>query len=281
MQILPEWFGIFNENPILTKENRMNTSNGQIRNNRLGVIILAAGKGTRMKSEKAKVLHCVHGRPMLSFSIEIARNALAEKIIIVVGHQADVVKANFRDEDLIFVEQREQLGTGHAVMQARGPLEDFSGDILILCGDVPLLSAETVSHLLESHAREQSVVTVLTAMLDDPFGYGRIVKTSGGDVLKIVEEKDASEEEKKIKEFNSGIYCVESSFLLQAVGEIKDDNAQKEYYLTDIIEIACRRNLPVRAVKVENVQEILGINTPEDLRRAEDHMAGISRGKEP
>jgi bifunctional N-acetylglucosamine-1-phosphate-uridyltransferase/glucosamine-1-phosphate-acetyltransferase GlmU-like protein len=107
------------------------------------------------------------------------------------------------------------------------------------------------------------------------------VKTPGGDVLKIVEERDASEEEKKIKEFNSGIYCVESSFLLQAVGEIKSDNAQKEYYLTDIIEIACRRNLPVRAVKVENVQEILGINTPEDLRRAEDHMAGISRGKGP
>ncbi len=251
----------------------------QMKKNPLGVIILAAGKGTRMKSEQAKVLHCVSGQPMLKYSIELARKIMAEKIVVVVGHQAEVVKAMFRDEGLIFVEQREQLGTGHAVMQARPQLEDFSGNILILCGDVPLLSLETVRHLLDCHLKEKSVVTVLTAMLENPFGYGRIVKTLEGEVLKIVEERDASIEEKKIKEFNSGIYCVDSSFLLQAVGEIKNDNAQKEYYLTDIVEIACRRNLSVRAVLVENAQEILGINTPEDLQRAEDRMMRISRGE--
>jgi len=257
----------------------MDSYRDQIKDTPLGVVILAAGKGTRMKSEQAKVLHCVSGRPMLAYSIGLARKVLAEKIIVVVGHQAGVVKADFRDEDLIFVEQREQLGTGHAVLQVRPRLEGFAGNVLILCGDVPLLSLETVRHLIDCHARERSVVTVLTATLDDPFGYGRIVKAPGGEVLKIVEERDASAEEKRIKEFNSGIYCVDSSFLLQAVGEIKNDNAQKEYYLTDIVEIAHRKELSVRAVLVENAEEILGINTPEDLQRAEDRMKRISRGE--
>jgi len=258
----------------------MDRSRDQIvKDNRLGVIILAAGKGTRMKSEQAKVLHYVNGQSMLAYSIGLARKVLAEKIIVVVGHQKEVIKVNFGEEDLVFVEQREQLGTGHAVMQARPELEDFSGIILILCGDVPLLSIETIRHLLDCHIKDKSVVTVLTAMLDDPFGYGRIVKTPEGEVLKIVEERDASAEEKRIKEFNSGIYCVENSFLLQAVGEIKNDNAQREYYLTDIVEIACRKKLSVRAVLVENAEEILGINTPEDLQRAEDRMTRISRGK--
>lgn len=257
----------------------MDSYRDQIKDSPLGVVILAAGKGTRMKSEQAKVLHCVSGQPMLAYSIGLARKVRAEKIIVVVGHQAEVVKADFRDEDLIFVEQREQLGTGHAVLQVQPHLEGFAGNVLILCGDVPLLSLETVSHLIDCHVRERSVITVLTATLDDPFGYGRIVKTPEGEVLKIVEERDASAEEKRIKEFNSGIYCVDSAYLLQAVGEIKNDNAQKEYYLTDIVEIARRKELSVRAVLVENAEEILGINTPEDLQRAEDRMNRISRGE--
>jgi len=254
----------------------MNTSGDRIKDYHLGVVILAAGKGTRMKSEQAKVLHSVCGQPMLFYSILLARNVMAEKIIVVVGHQSDVVQEKFRDEDLIFVEQREQLGTGHAVMQARRQFEDFAGNILILCGDVPLLSVETISNLLGRHIKEKAVITVLTATLDNPFGYGRIVKTPAGEVIKIVEERDASDAEKMIKEFNSGIYCVESQFLFEAVGELKNNNVQKEYYLTDIIEIACKRGLSVRSVMVDDAEEIMGINTPEDLLRAEKRMIKIS-----
>jgi len=163
----------------------------------LGVVILAAGKGTRMRSEQAKVLHGVCGHPMLFYSIVLARKVWAEKIVVIIGHQAEVVQKTFRDEDLIFVEQREQLGTGHAVLQARQQFEDFIGNILILCGDVPLLSVKTVNHLLERHIKEETAITVLTALLDNPYGYGRIIKTAAGEVIKIVEERDASEEEKK------------------------------------------------------------------------------------
>lgn len=251
----------------------MNKSSDGRKDDSLRVIILAAGKGTRMKSEQAKVLHPVCGKPMLFYSILLARNVGAEEIIVVVGHQAEVVRENFRDEDLIFAEQRQQRGTGHAVLQARPHLEAFTGRILILCGDVPLLTVETVRQLLKHHEEEKAVITILTTELDNPFGYGRIVKTPAGEVLRIVEERDASVEEKQIKEINSGIYCVESPFLLEAVGEIKNDNAQGEYYLTDIIEIACRRGLPVRALLGKDAGEMMGINTPEDLQRAEDRMA--------
>lgn len=243
----------------------------------LGVVILAAGKGTRMRSEKAKVLHHICGNPMLFYTIRLARKVLAEKIVVVVGHQADVVKKHFSNGDLIFAEQREQLGTGHAVMQTREEFKNFTGNILILCGDVPLLSIETVRRLISGHVRANAAVTVLTALMDNPAGYGRIVKTPAGEVVKIVEERDASVEEKKIKEINSGIYCVDSLFLFDAIAEIKNDNAQGEYYLTDIIEIVCKRRRPVRAVLVDDAEEIIGINTPEHLQRAEMRMFEASR----
>lgn len=255
----------------------MNSSTNKNNDYPLGIVILAAGKGTRMRSGQAKVLHLICDRPMLFYPIMLARKVLAEKIIVVVGHQADVVRKKFDDEDLIFVEQREQLGTGHAVMQAREQFRDFSGNILILCGDVPLLSVETVRCLLNGHVKENAAITVLTAMLDNPAGYGRIVKKPTGEVIKIVEERDASIEEKKIREINSGIYCVDSHFLFEAVGEIKNNNAQKEYYLTDIVEIACKRGLSVRSFMVDNAEEIMGINTPEQLQHAENRLPELSR----
>jgi UDP-N-acetylglucosamine diphosphorylase/glucosamine-1-phosphate N-acetyltransferase len=235
----------------------------------LSAIILAAGKGTRLKSDLVKVLHTIHGRPMLAYSIGVARAMGVEKIVVIVGYQGDLVKKAFHGGGVIFAEQREQLGTGHAVLQARDIFCDYEGTILILCGDVPLLKVTTIKNLLEYHGSEGAVVTVLTTVLDDPAGYGRVVKREEDDeVLRIVEAKDATPAEKKIREINTGIYCVDSRFLFEAVAEISNNNAQKEYYLTDMIEIACRKGFKVRSFIAENPLEVMGINTPEELERA-------------
>jgi UDP-N-acetylglucosamine diphosphorylase/glucosamine-1-phosphate N-acetyltransferase len=237
--------------------------------NRCSAIILAAGKGKRMKSDIAKVLHDLCGRPMLAFSVDVARAVGVEKTVVIIGHQGRLVKEAFHGQGLIFVEQREQLGTGHAVLQAKNIFRNYNGVILILCGDVPLLRVSTVQRLLERHVAERSVVTILTTILDNPTGYGRVVKASrDGDVLKIVEEKDATSPEKEIREINTGIYCVQSRFLFDAVAAIGNANAQKEYYLTDMVEMACRRCLKVVSVVSPNSIEVMGINTPEDLERA-------------
>jgi UDP-N-acetylglucosamine diphosphorylase/glucosamine-1-phosphate N-acetyltransferase len=236
---------------------------------RCSAIILAAGKGTRMKSDQAKVLHAICSRPMLAYPVDVARAAEVEKIIVVVGHQAELVREAFQNQGLIFVEQREQLGTGHAVLQAKEIFSDYEGDILILCGDVPLLKLSTVKNLIEHHVSEGAAVTVLTTILSDPAGYGRIVKEGeSGAVLKIVEDKEATSEEKAIREINTGIYCVAGRFLFDAVAEIGNDNVQKEYYLTDMIEIAINRGLKVASLVAPDSDEVMGINTPEGLERA-------------
>ena len=243
---------------------------------RFSTIVLAAGKGTRMKSSLVKVLHPLCGRPMLTYPVAVAREAGSERIVVIVGHQAEPVKESITDKELIFVEQREQLGTGHAVLQARDSFLDFDGTILILCGDVPLLMPSTVRGLLDRHFSEDAEVTVLTTILADPFGYGRIVKGRGGDVLKIVEERDATLEEKKIREINTGIYCVESSFLFEAIADIGNKNVQGEYYLTDIIEIARKRGYAVESFVTNDPAEVMGINTPDDLERAGRIIEGRS-----
>jgi UDP-N-acetylglucosamine diphosphorylase/glucosamine-1-phosphate N-acetyltransferase len=232
-------------------------------------LILAAGKGTRMKSDKAKVMHELNGKPLLHYSLAAAKEAGAEKIVAVIGHQADKVREEFADSGCIFVEQNPQLGTGHAVLQAKDILADYDGLTVILCGDVPLLKPATIKSLIDNHLAAKAVVSVLTTIPQPPHAYGRIVKDGKGNVLKIVEHKDATEDEKKIGEINTGIYCVDTKFLFHALGKVTDNNQQREYYLTDIVEIACREGVTVKSFIASDYIEVMGINTVEELSRAE------------
>jgi UDP-N-acetylglucosamine diphosphorylase/glucosamine-1-phosphate N-acetyltransferase len=206
--------------------------------NNTAVIILAAGLGTRMKSGKAKVLHPVCGKPMIAYVIETAKNISAGEIVIVVGHQAEQVKAACpQNSNMKFALQQQQLGTGHAVLCALPSLSSTVEHVLILCGDIPLLRASTVRELLSDHIQENRALSLLVVETDTPTGYGRIKMDERRMLAKIVEEKDASEEEKRIKLINAGIYCVNRRFLQTSLDKITPNNAQKELYLTDIIEI--------------------------------------------
>ena len=235
-------------------------------------LILAAGKGTRMQSDKAKVLHELNGRSMLDYSIEAAKRAGAEKIVAVIGHQADQVREEFSGSGCIFVEQNPQLGTGHAVLQAKDVLSGYEGLTVILCGDVPLLKSATIQSLVDNHLAEKAVVSVLTTIPPPPHAYGRIVKDQNGNVLKIVEHKDATDEERQIGEINTGIYCVDTKFLFDALGKVTNNNQQMEYYLTDIVEIAVREGRKVKSFIAADYVEVMGINTLEELARAEKHL---------
>ena len=231
-------------------------------------IILAAGKGKRMKSDLAKVLHPVCGVPMLTYSVAAARAAGARKIVVVIGHQAARIRELFDKDELIFVEQRALLGTGHAVLQAVEAFKDYAGAVVILCGDVPLIRPETVRALYDRHRSDDAALTVLTTIPTEPAGYGRLVKAKDGRVLKIVEDKDATPDEKRIREINTGIYCVESPFLFDAVSSLGNRNAQGEYYLTDIVEIASKKGLRVTSILADDPEEVMGINTCEELEKA-------------
>ncbi len=244
---------------------------------KLATIILAAGKGTRMKSSLAKVMHPLFGKPLLSYSAAVAREAGSGDIVAVIGHQAELIEETMRDEGLAFVLQKEQLGTGHAVLQTRDHFRDFAGTILILCGDVPLLKVSTVRDLLDAHHAEGAAVTVLTTLLDQPSGYGRVIKGEGGNIVKIVEERDATEEEKEVREINTGIYAAESSFLFEAVAAIDNKNAQGEYYLTDMIALAIAWGKKARSFIAADSLEVMGINTREDLDRAEQVLKDRER----
>lgn len=248
--------------------------------NEFCALILAAGKGTRMKSDMAKVLHILEGRPLLYYSLEAARSAGAEKIIVIVGHQSDRVREAFPDPDLVFVEQKPQLGTGHAVMQAGEALKNYQGLTVILCGDVPLLKPQTIQSLIRTHREAKACVTVLTTKPPGPHAYGRIVKNAQGDVLKIVEHRDATENERQILEINTGIYCVDTPFLFSALVQVKNDNQQKEYYLTDIVEISRREGRKVHACFTADYVEVMGINTLEELDKAANYLQKPTSGQD-
>lgn len=235
-------------------------------------VILAAGKGTRMKSDLAKVLHVLNGKPLLHYSLVAAKEAGAEKIVAVIGHQAEIVRKEFADSGCIFVEQKPQLGTGHAVLQAKDVLSDYRGLAAILCGDVPLLKSATIKSLVDNHIASKAVVSVLTTIPPPPHAYGRIVKDDKGNVLKIVEHKDATEDEKKIGEINTGIYCVNTKFLFSALEKVTNNNKQHEYYLTDIVEIAVREGQKVKSFITPDYVEVMGINTLEELARAGKYL---------
>jgi len=235
-------------------------------------VILAAGKGTRMKSDLVKVLHPLLGLPMLSYTIDLSVNGMeAEKTIVVVGYQADLIQERFKDYPIQFALQEEQLGTGHAVLQALPFFQGFNGTVLILCGDVPLVKAETLSSFIDAFRKEdEPILSVLTTAVDHPSGYGRIVRNARGLLDRIVEEKDANEEERLIREINTGIYCVKASFLTEGLKEIQKENAQGEYYLTDLVEIARTRGLKCSAYQVKDPAEVMGINTRVDLAIANE-----------
>ena len=234
-------------------------------------IILAAGKGTRMKSERVKVLHPILGLPMLSYPIELSLNGIkAEKTIVVVGHQADQIKERFKDAQVQFALQEDQLGTGHAVLQAIPFFQSFSGTVLILCGDVPLVKIDTLRSFIGIYKENGSTLSVLTTVVENPFGYGRVLRNPGSWLEKIVEEKDASEKERMIREINTGIFCVKAPFLMGGLREIGKENAQGEYYLTDLVEVAKKRGLRCSAHIVADPVEVMGINTRVDLAMANE-----------
>ncbi|MBW1679565.1 MAG: bifunctional UDP-N-acetylglucosamine diphosphorylase/glucosamine-1-phosphate N-acetyltransferase GlmU, partial [Deltaproteobacteria bacterium] len=238
----------------------------------LATIILAAGQGKRMKSSKAKVLHLLAGKPLLYYPLNIAREIESQKIIVVVGYQREEVKETFSDSDIIYVTQTSQLGTGHAVVSVREILAGFRGDILLLCGDIPLIKKTTLEKLIDIHREGKNLVTVLTTRMKDPIGYGRIVRDSNGTVREIIEEKDASSEEKAISEVNSGIYCFDSKFLFNALDSIARQNAQEEYYLTDIIAVAREQGGRVADLLISDEIEVMGINNRIELARANEAM---------
>lgn len=236
----------------------------------LAAIVLAAGKGTRMKSERAKVTFPLAGKAMVQRVVDTALKLKASKIAVIVGWKKDsVVHSLSPDPSLEFVEQKEQLGTGHAVMVAAEAFADFDGDVLILCGDVPLLSAETVEKLWTAHKESGAAATVLTAILEDAGRYGRMLRDGKGMIKGIVEYKDATEEERKIQEFNTGIYCYDSKKLFEALAQVTDDNQQKEYYLTDTLEILYKAGEIVESVVLEDIMEVSGVNSQEQLAELE------------
>lgn len=238
-------------------------------------IILAAGEGTRMKSKLSKVLHKVSGKPILEHIVNASKGANVEKHIIIVGQNKDKVEGHFKDEKLILKEQPmgEGLpyGTGFALMQGIDHIEDNS-TVIVLSGDIPLITEDTINKFMNYHNKNDFHGTILTAILDDPTGYGRIIRGKSGDVLQIVEDKDATDLEKMVKEINSSIYCFNGKLLKQALSKIDNNNAQGEYYATDVISVLKKDGYKIGAYVIEDSNEIHGVNSREQLAFSEEIM---------
>lgn len=239
----------------------------------LTAIILAAGKSTRMKSKRSKVLHEVCGKPMLDFVLSACFGAGCHKVMVVVGHGKDDVIAQFgQDKRIVWVEQTEQLGTGHAARVCEPHLKDHAGDVLILAGDGPLITAGVLHALLTAHRDDRAAASMATAVLDDPFGYGRIVRDEAGEFVEIIEQADASEEQRAIHEVFPSIYCLKAPELLTALSQLKNENKKGEYYLTDVFGILRAAGKKVTAVQAVSAEEVLAINTREQLAQVDAVM---------
>jgi len=236
----------------------------------LAVVIMAAGKGTRMERDDIpKVCNEVNGRPLIAYVVDQAKSIEAERIICIIGHQKEKVMAALAGEPVVYAHQDQQLGTGHAVLQAADLLQDFDGDVIVLSGDVPLLRASTLRSLLRRHNTGGFSATVLTALAPDPTGYGRVLRQSGEKFQRIVEHKDASEDIRKINEINSGIYVFDTVPLLHELPKLDNMNAQGEYYHTEVLTRFKVNGLEVGVEICETFSEIQGINTVSELQAVE------------
>jgi bifunctional UDP-N-acetylglucosamine pyrophosphorylase/glucosamine-1-phosphate N-acetyltransferase len=238
----------------------------------LSVIILAAGKGTRMKSDKAKVLHEVFYAPMIHHVINATSPVQPLQTVVIVGHQQSVVEEALTSFDLDFVIQEEQLGTGHAVLVAESSITSNAQTIMILCGDTPLIKTDTLVKMYHYHQEQHAALTLMTTILDNPTNYGRIVCDSKNKIQGIVEQKDASKEQLEIKEINAGIYCVEPTFLFTALKKVGTDNSQGEVYLTDIVKLAVEDGFSVEKFIADAPLDVLGVNSRVELAAAQSEL---------
>ena len=227
------------------------------------VIVLCAGKGTRMKSEKAKVMHEIMGQPMSKYIYDIAKEISNQKPLFVVGYKKEQIEEYFKD-NVDYIEQSVQMGTGHAIMITKDYINE-EDNVLILCGDTPLIKKETIKRLIDENSKKDAVI--LTSIVDNPYGYGRIVKDSKGNFDKIVEEKDATNEQKNIQEINAGMYLVKGTLIKENIEKLTNDNSQKEYYLTDLFELLKKQNKDIATFLIDK-QEILGVNSRVQLEEA-------------
>lgn len=239
----------------------------------VAVIILAAGLGTRMKSSKAKVLHEILGKPMVMYVVDAAKKIAGDNVILVIGNQAEKVRKVVSEQtNVLFALQKEQLGTGHAVLCAIPQVPSHVREVVILCGDVPLLTEKTLTGLFEDHVKAERDISLLAVEIENPKGYGRILINENRQLAGIIEEADASEEQKRLKIINTGIYCIKKEILFDSLKKITSDNVKGEFYLTDIVEIGYRNKRTMGVSVGDNWKETVGVNTKQDLMTAENIM---------